>query len=277
MISAVETNHESTKFNQETNETAPKQTAWNPGKIRAPRPKHGGGRSARGKVRIQGKYYRLPAPPPQAPGLRITSGTMRGRRIKSPNVYLRPMMGKVREALFSMLEMFEILRGDGATLDLFAGSGSIGIESMSRGMGRAVFVDSAMDCAETIEKNLLSCELEERGQAVCAKVEDFLKDGARYNNDQHYDLITLTPPYEEVDYGELMTTVANSNCVGEGTFVVVEYPVELRTMPPAVGQRLIGIRNRKYGRTVLALYACQPDIDIDRRAEEFADMKRKRK
>lgn len=277
VLCAAETNQEGIKFNQESTEMIPEQNAWNPGKVRAPRPKRGGGRLTRGKVRIQGKYYRLPAPPPQAPGLRITSGTVRGRRIKSPNVHLRPMMGKVREALFSMLETFEILRGDGVTLDLFAGSGSIGIESMSRGMGRAVFVDCATECADTVEENLLNCGLEERGQAVCGRVEDFLEDGVKYNNNRHYDLITLTPPYEEVDYGELITAVAKSDCVGEGTFMVVEYPVELRTMPPVVGQRLIGIRNRRYGRTVLALYACQPDIDIDRRAEEFVDVKRKRR
>lgn len=275
VISAVETNSESANFNLEIVESTPDQTGWNPGRVQAPRPKRGKGRSVRGKVRIQGKYYRLAPPPPQAPGLRITSGIVRGRRIKSPNVYLRPMMGKVREALFSMLEMFETLREDGTTLDLFAGSGSIGIESMSRGMGHAVFVDSAAECTETIEENLLSCGLERQGRAVCGRVEDFLRDGTKFNNGRHYDLITLTPPYEEVEYGELMTAVAKSDCVGEGTFVVVEYPIELRTMPPVIEQRLIGIRNRKYGRTVLALYACQPDIDIDRRVEEFIDVKKK--
>lgn len=193
----------------------------------------------------------------------------------SPNVYLRPMMGKVREALFSMLDMFDVLRSDGATLDLFAGSGSIGIESLSRGMGRAVFVDAAPECTETITENLAKCRFGDRGRSVCARVEKFVEGGAAYNNQRHYDLITITPPYEEVDYGELMTIVANSECVGENTFVVVEYPVELKSLPPVIDQRLIGIRNRKYGRTVLALYACQPDVDVNARPEEFIDVRRK--
>lgn len=160
----------------------------------------------------------------------------------SPNVYLRPMMGKVREALFSMLEMFGVLRSDGATLDLFAGSGSNGIESLSRGMGRAVFVDAAPECTETINGNLANCGFEERGQLVCARVEQFVQNGPAYNNQRHYDLITITPPYEEVDYSELMTRVATSDCVGENTFVVVEYPVELKSLPHVIGERLIGTR-----------------------------------
>lgn len=192
----------------------------------------------------------------------------------SPNVYLRPMMGKVREALFSMLDMFEVLRSDGATLDLFAGSGSIGIESLSRGMGSAVFVDAAPECTETITENLANCRFEDRGRSVCARVENFVESGTAYNNQRHYDLITITPPYEEVDYAELLTIVANSECVGENTFVVVEYPVELKALPPVIGQRLIGIRNRRYGRTVLAFYACQPDVDVNPRPDEFIDVRR---
>lgn len=249
---------------------------WTTGRVRAARRQRGGGRSRRGSVRIQGKYYRPRALPPQPPGLHVTAGTARGRRVMSPNVYLRPMMSKVREALFSMLEMFEVLRSDGAALDLFAGSGSVGIEALSRGMGRAVFVDSAMECTDTINGNLVNCGFGERGQSVCARVEDFVQNGITYNNQRHYDLITITPPYEEVDYAELMTSVATSDCVGENTFVVVEYPVELRTLPPSISQRLIGIRNRRYGRTVLALYACQPDIDITPRPDEFMDKKRRR-
>lgn len=195
----------------------------------------------------------------------------------SPNVYLRPMMAKVREALFSMLEMYQVLRSDGATLDLFAGSGSIGIESMSRGMGRAVFVDAALECTETIEENLASCGFEAKGQAVCARVEKFVENGITFNNQRHYDLITVTPPYEEVNYSDLMTSVASSDCVGENTFVVVEYPVELKSLPPVIAQRLIGLRNRKYGRTVLALYVCNPTFDIDPRPEEFIDVRARRR
>lgn len=238
------------------------------GKIRAPRQIRGGGRRRVGYVASQGARYG-PRLPPNPPGMRVAAGSAKGRKIISPNVYLRPMMGKVREALYSMLSMLEILRPESTILDLYAGSGSVGIEGLSRGMGRAVFVDFAMECTESVQENLSRCNLETKGTPVCAKVEDFLTNGTIHNNNRHYDLITITPPYEEVDYSELMSSVTKSDCVGEGTFVVVEYPVELGSLPPAIGHRLVGIRNRKYGRTVLALYACQPGPYIDPRPEEF--------
>lgn len=258
---------------------APKETGprpkgdWSPGKTHAPRQQRGGGRRFRGYVRSQGKSCVAQKLPPNPPGLRVASGSARGRRIKSPNVYLRPMMAKVREAVFSMLFMLDALRRDGTCLDLFAGCGSVGIEALSRGMQRAVFVDYSRECVESINNNLANCEFSERGLPVCSRVEQFVKDGERYNNGRHYDLITITPPYEEVDYGKLMKTVSESNCVGEGTFVVVEYPVELGSFPPSIGHRLVGVRNRRYGRTVIAVYACQPDIDVELRPEEFVTLK----
>lgn len=252
---------------------SPEVPKWKRGNVYAPRQIRGGGRAFRGNVKSQGKRYSVRLPP-NPPGLRVSAGSARGRRIRSPNVYLRPMMAKVRESLFSMLRLFDILRPDCAALDLYAGSGSVGIEALSRGIGRSVFVDFSEECVETIDSNLTNCQFIERGQTVRAKVEDFLKDGARYNGGHHYDLITITPPYEEVDYANLMDAVNESDCVGEGTFVVVEYPVELQSLPPAIGSRLIGLRNRRYGRTVVAIYACQPDVDIEIRPQEFISIKK---
>lgn len=240
------------------------------GPVRAPRPmRYGFGRAARGSVRLQGKQKKRQEVLPDPPGVRVAAGTVRGRRLVSPHVYLRPMMGKVREAVFSMLQMVDAISPVGTALDLYAGCGSVGIEALSRGMKHAVFVDNSPDCISAIEHNLAHCGFTDRGLAVCTSVEDVLPIACQYNGSQHYSLITITPPYEEVNYGELLETVAQSPCVGEGTFVVVEYPVELKNLPPAVGQRLIGIRNRRYGRTVIAIYACRPSSSVERRPEEF--------
>lgn len=243
------------------------------GKVRARRQVRGGGRRLVGNVKTQGRHFvKLP---PNPPGLRVGAGTAKGRMLASPNVYLRPMMGKVREALFSMLGGFGVIQSDASMLDLFAGTGSIGIEALSRGMASAVLVDYARECTDTTTRNLEKCGFAERGRAVCSRVEDFVPLAASYNNGKHYDLITITPPYEEVDYKALMDTLVESDCVGEGTFVVVEYPVELKMFPPTIGYRLVGVRNRKYGRTMLAVYACQPDVDIDLRPDEFELTRRK--
>jgi 16S rRNA (guanine966-N2)-methyltransferase len=245
---------------------------WSLGVVRAPRPTRGsaGGRRS---LRVQGRGYRSKDYAPQPPGLRVTAGSARGRKLASPQVHLRPMMSRVREALFSMLDMMGAVPADGVVLDLFAGSGSVGIEALSRGMQRAVFVDAAEDCVQTIRENLESCGFAESGIAICDRVERVLEAAVAANNGKHFDLITITPPYEEVDYGILMSAITASECVGEGTFVVVEYPVELKSLPPAIGGRLVGLRNRRYGRTVLAVYACQPDVDLEPRPDEFVTIR----
>lgn len=242
---------------------------WQTGKIQAHRPIRGVRRAVRGTLSPQGRRSRKNEPLRMPPSVRITSGSARGRKLMSPSVYLRPMMGKVREAVFSMLIQFDAVRPDGSALDLFAGLGSVGMEALSRGFASAVFVDSSPECIAAIERNASHCRLDAFARTVCERVEEFLPRAAAMNNGEPYALITVTPPYEEVDYSQLLTEVARSDAVGEGTFVVVEYPVELGSLPPVIEHRLIGVRNRRYGRTVIAIYACQPRTDLELRPEEF--------
>ena len=244
-------------------------SAWKPGRVKAPRPiRKGGIGGSRAMVRVQGSRIGQGSSS-VSPGVKVMSGAIRGRRLASPNVHIRPMMSKVREAVFCMLETLNGIQSNGVVLDLFAGSGSVGIEALSRGIGGAVFVDNASECIDTITKNLNDCGYSDKAQVFCGRAEDFLKLGEHYNNGQHYSLITVTPPYEEVDYSELLAAIGSSKCVGERSLVVIEYPVELKCLPPSVCQRLVGLRNRRYGRTVVAIYGCQPSIDIEPKLEEF--------
>lgn len=80
--------------------------------------------------------------------LSITGGFLRTRKLITPDVYMRPMMSRVREALFSLLYPAGILADHAQVLDLFAGSGVIGLESISRGMGKATFVDFSPKCTK---------------------------------------------------------------------------------------------------------------------------------
>ena len=87
------------------------------------------------------------------------------------------------------------------------------------------------------------------------------------------DLLTLTPPYEEVDYDELMASVAASPLLNADCVVVVEYPVERGKPPFRIGE-LVGVRNRRYGRTALAFYAFKPSGALEAlrpRPEEFEE------
>eukprot|EP00871_Galdieria_phlegrea_P002823 jgi/Galph1/3541/GphlegSOOS_G2224.1 len=219
---------------------------------------------------VQGKKVKTDLPPPR---LYVNAGSVRGRRLVNPPVYIRPMMSKVRSALFCMLTDMKVLRPENRILDIFAGTGSVGIEALSQNVGRAVFVDSSPDCCAAVRENLERCKFSDKGETCCSTYEDFVENPGRFHVKGPFELVTLTPPYEEVDYNTLMSTIATSSLIGPGSVVVVEYPIELGTMPPVIMDRLIGLRNRRYGRTVLGLYSVEPQPPLDPRPEEFESKK----
>ena len=205
--------------------------------------------------------------------LRIIGGSAKGKKIESPEVYLRPMMAKVREALFSTLKFLSVFDvEDVAILDTFSGSGSVGLEALSRGANYACFVDLAEDCISTALKNAASCNFDEDNvKGVCARAELVLRNPEAYGIDRKFDIISITPPYEEVIYKELIDAACNSPLVKEGTMLIMEYPIEMGSFPHILGEdKFFGIRNRKYGRTMLAIYVYRPIKSFDMRVDEFS-------
>lgn len=240
--------------------------------VKARRPIVSGG-SGKKRILEQGKERVVELINPNK--LRIVGGVAKGKKINSPEVYLRPMMSKVREALFSTLEFMEVFTtiGNNATrvLDTFCGSGSVGLESLSRGAAFCCFVDLSPDCTRTAMANLETCGFPGQGMAVSCRTEEILKEPLRFGVSEPFNLITITPPYEEVVYSELIDAVCNSPLVTTDTVVVIEYPVEMGKLPFILGgDKLYGVRNRKYGRTVLGIYVYRPSRKFDMRPEEFA-------
>ena len=182
---------------------------------------------------------------------RIISGTHGGRRIESPpGQALRPMMDKVRAALFDMLWHFEAVRG--RVLDLYAGSGAVGIEALSRGAEQADFVEVNAVSVRTIQSNLASLDLAARGRVHRRRAEEVIAKPSLLGFAGPYDLIFVTPPYYEVEYLPLVESLAASSLVGPGTVVVVEHP-QSATLPDDIGA-LTRLRERNYGRTYLSIY-----------------------
>jgi len=251
-------------------------------KARNRRQKQGG--SGGPKLRAQGKARADSINNPS--NLKILGGTARGRKLDSPEVFLRPMMGKVKEAVYSTFASFGLYDDGVATnhLDIFSGSGSVGLESLSRGAAHCTFVDLARDCCDTCQRNIDKIPFDEPGQtrvictdALTALREPFamgIPEGFKYN------LVTLCPPYEEIVYADLLEAVANSPVVTDDTVILVEYPVELGCLPHVIsredGGALLGVRNRKYGRTVIAMYVVNPtgrlDASAESRPEEFVSL-----
>ncbi len=248
--------------------------------------------------------------------LRVVGGSSRRRRLKLPDVFLRPMMGKVKEAMFNGLSSIGAMDGPNLSLlDVFSGSGSIGVEALSRGVKHVTFVDISKECCDVSLENAVLCGFtttsEEQipvisdnigeftttggvtstanpsessighssflpSKAVRGDALDVLYNPTKYDLLKPYDIITMTPPYEEVTYGDLVQAVAETPLAKEAdTIIALEYPVELGCFPHVMaGGTLIGLRNRRYGRTVLALYICRPSGRLESatpRPEEFVN------
>lgn len=120
--------------------------------------------------------------------MRVIAGTHRGRPLtRPPDDSTRPTASRVREALFSMLGDVT----DADVLDLYAGSGALGIEALSRGAGNVVFVDSAAEAVDAVRANLTS--LGERGEVVRRDALDYLRAAAGV---RRFDLVLCDPPYD---------------------------------------------------------------------------------
>lgn len=243
------------------------------------------GGSSGPKLRAQGQVRAEGLNNPS--NLKILGGVARGRRLDSPEVYLRPMMGKVKEAVYSTFTAFGLYEEGVYTkhLDIFSGSGSVGLESLSRGAKHCTFVDLARDCCETCERNINWCQFgedPEMTKVVNADAIAALKDPFSFGIPEGftYNLVTLCPPYEEIVYGDLIEAVANSPVVTDDTVILIEYPVELGCLPHVISRKdggaLVGVRNRKYGRTIIAMYVVNPtgrlDSSAESRPEEFVSL-----
>ena len=170
--------------------------------------------------------------------MRVIAGEFRGRRIDAPKgVLTRPTSDFVRETAFNLIGPV-----DGATvLDLYAGSGALGIEALSRGAERALFVDSSRDACRTIGANLEKLGL--KAPVLCQDAERALA-GER----GPYDLILADPPYDFTAYDRLAPGFAR--LLGEEGLVVLQTPAKAE--PSLEGLRVR--TSRRYGSARLTLF-----------------------
>ncbi|KAJ3673398.1 hypothetical protein LUZ60_006772 [Juncus effusus] len=190
--------------------------------------------------------------------LQVLGGKAKRRKLLSPaGMDVRPMMQVVRAASFAILQAATgtpaALR-PGRWLDLYSGTGSVGIEAISRGCTEAHFVE--MDpwvVSEVLKPNLQATGFLDISSIHMKRVESYLDYAETFpDRVEMFDYISVTPPYLEVDYGILMDLIARSPLVGEDTFVVVEYP--LKTEMSETCGNLVQIVDRRFGRTNLLIY-----------------------
>lgn len=175
--------------------------------------------------------------------MRVIAGTAKGRRLKvPPGERTRPTTDRVKEALFSSLQ--PELAG-ASVLDLFAGSGSLGIEALSRGAASATFVERHERTARILEENIELCGMGERATVVTADVQVALGSPAG----APFDVALLDPPYGTSDE-ELAAVLASlAPHLADGAVVTVER--DRRSSPPRWPGRIGTERERRYGDTVV--------------------------
>lgn len=176
--------------------------------------------------------------------MRIVAGTHGGRVLKAPpGAKTRPTSEKVRQALFNILGDVSDLH----VLDLFAGSGAMGIEALSRGAAHATFVDAAKPALAVVKANLADLDLEQRSTIVFGDAPTV----AARNPVHPYGLVFIDPPYR-TDLATRAALALPRTSLADGARVVIEH--DRRNAPPEALGSLLRTDERRYGDTVVSFY-----------------------
>ena len=183
--------------------------------------------------------------------MRVITGTARGVRLKTPEgLQTRPTSERVKEAVFSMLQ-FE-LEGS-RVLDLFAGTGQLGIEALSRGASRAVFVDGRREACQLVRENLQKTRLTDRAQVVQSDYMAYLERCG-----STFDLIFLDPPYAEFFLENALKKISEIDILSDRGIIICERPAEkpLDFEIPGLQRG----KDRRYGKTWITDFRKAADV-----------------
>ena len=180
--------------------------------------------------------------------LRVIAGVAKGHRLKTPRgMATRPTSDRVKEALFNIIAAFV---PDSYVLDMFSGTGSLGIEALSRGAAYAVFVDYHKECVDIIKENLNYTKLQSKAkvfQADCLRVAKKL--GRRGNR---FDIIFMDPPYSKNLVEGALSSIVENGIIKDNGIIVVEHR-KSDTVPQKIGDVEL-VRRQDYGDTSLSFY-----------------------
>lgn len=179
--------------------------------------------------------------------MRVITGLARGKRLKEPSNYdIRPTTDKVKESIFNIIQ-FDI---EGRrVLDLFAGTGQLGIECLSRGAKDVTFVDQSKEAISIVKSNLKTCGLE--GRVVHEDSIAFLKRGGQY------DVIILDPPYATDLINKALSVINSVDILSEGGIIVCESSREKEL--PAMQSPYFMKKSYNYGKVKITTYGKETD------------------
>ncbi len=176
--------------------------------------------------------------------MRVISGLKRGLKLSAPqNENTRPTLDRVKEAVFSML--MPVLF-DSTVLDLFAGSGALGIEALSRGSKKAVFIDSSNDAIKCIKKNLEAAQMTDISEVYKCCASEYLN-----LCDRSFDIIFMDPPYSDSLYNESLQLIASKDILAPDGCVITEWDKSCGKLE--FPDTFFVEKERKYGRVCITV------------------------
>ena len=177
--------------------------------------------------------------------MRVITGKARGVQLKTPDGMLtRPTTDRVKEALFSIIQ-FDIPTS--RVLDLFGGTGQLGIEALSRGAKSAVFVDHQENACKLIKENLRRARLESDAKVIRSDYMDYLRRCR-----ESFDIVFLDPPYAEVFLENALKCITEIDILQSDGIIVAERPVGKEL--PWEFEGFTRSRDYKYGKTLITIY-----------------------
>jgi 16S rRNA (guanine(966)-N(2))-methyltransferase RsmD len=180
--------------------------------------------------------------------MRVVSGICKGRALKAvPGNTTRPTTDKVKEAMFNMIGPYF---DGGMALDLFAGSGGLGLEALSRGLEKVIFVDREAKAIQIIHENIKACQFEDKTEVYRNDSDRSLK--ALIKREMVFDYIFLDPPYKKQQLIGLMQKIDEHSLLKSGGIIVCEHSHDVE-LPLFVG-RLTQKRHEKYGIIAVSIY-----------------------
>ena len=185
--------------------------------------------------------------------MRIIAGQCGGAQLYAPRgMDTRPTQDKVKESLFSIIQAYV----PGArVLDLFAGSGALALEALSRGAKSAVFVDMREDACKVVRENLAKTRLEQNARVVRADYLSYLASAR-----ETFDLIFLDPPYAEVFLENSLKRISEIDILSDSGIIITERPFG-KELPASV-PGLVRCRDYRYGKAAVTIYRRQPQEEL---------------
>lgn len=180
--------------------------------------------------------------------MRVITGEYKGRKLEAPEDYnVRPTTDKVKEAIFDII-MNDVYGS--VCMDLFAGSGSLGIEALSRGADKCYFCDSDRNSIRLIKKNIAIVGAKEKSVVIAGDYKKALRRA-----DEKIDVFFIDPPYESGLYETCISQIDILDLLSDDGIIITEHDTRF-AMPDSVGN-IVKVKERKYGRTMLTLYSKQ--------------------